>query len=739
MRSLFDLTAPLPRGTTVLEASAGTGKTFAIAALAARYIAEGVAGIDDLLLITFSRAATAELRSRVRERLRETADALGAATHGVRPEEVVAAGLADAPPEEVALRRDRLADAFARFDRAAIMTTHEFCHGMLAGLGVLAPQTPQSTLVEDLRPLADEAAEDVYLRMFADAPEGAPFPFGRVWDADPGARDIARQAVFEVADLVGAGTPGTAGVRVEFAEAVRAEVASRKRERRLFSFDDQLTRLADALSDEGGGEQARARLAARFPVVLVDEFQDTDPTQWRVLRSAFGGRSTLVLIGDPKQAIYGFRGGDVHTYSLAVEQADGRTTLGVNHRSDPEVVEGVGLLFAGVELGEAIVAPPVAHRHEPRLVGEPGTAWERGVQVRALESDKAVHPATARRAITTDLVGLVGGLLAPSSPLRAHDRALRPSDIAVLVRTNDRGQELAAALRAAGLPATFNGTNSVLASDAAADWLTLLRALDLRTGRFTSPHVERMTERISIDGEPLTDEEFVRAFNDVAPYTHLVDATQEHPLSFFETVVAMAYAAFADAPADVAVVEVGMGGSWDATNVVDAAVAVVLPVAVDHAAYLGDSATDIAREKAGIIKPGSIAVLAQQSPEVDEILLERIAEVGATAVREGLDFGVAARSPAVGGQMLSLQGLRARYDDVFVPLYGAHQAQNAAVALAAVEAFLAGGDQSQPLDAEVVRAAFAEVTSPGRLEIVRRSPTVAVSYTHLTLPTKRIV
>ena len=478
MRSLFDLTAPLPRGTTVLEASAGTGKTFAIAALAARYIAEGVAGIEDLLLITFSRAATAELRSRVRERLRDTADALGAATHGVRPEEVVAAGLADAPPEEVALRRDRLADAFARFDRAAIMTTHEFCHGMLAGLGVLAPQTPQSTLVEDLRPLADEAAEDVYLRMFADAPEGAPFPFGRVWDADPGARDIARQAVFEVADLVGAGTPGTAGVRVEFAEAVRAEVASRKRERRLFSFDDQLTRLADALSDEGGGEQARARLAARFPVVLVDEFQDTDPTQWRVLRSAFGGRSTLVLIGDPKQAIYGFRGGDVHTYSLAVEQADGRTTLGVNHRSDPEVVEGVGLLFAGVELGEAIVAPPVAHRHEPRLVGEPGTAWERGVQVRALESDKAVHPATARRAITTDLVGLVGGLLAPSSPLRAHDRALRPSDIAVLVRTNDRGQELAAALRAAGLPATFNGTNSVLASDAAADWLTLLRALD---------------------------------------------------------------------------------------------------------------------------------------------------------------------------------------------------------------------------------------------------------------------
>ncbi len=478
MRNLFDLTAPLPRGTTVLEASAGTGKTFAIAALAARYIAEGVAGVDDLLLITFSRAATAELRSRVRERLRDTAVALEAAAHGAQPEEQVAALLADAEPAEVAARAARLADAFARFDKAAIMTTHEFCHGMLAGLGILAPQTPQSTLVEDLRPLADEAAEDTYVRMFADAPDGAPFPFGKVWDADPGARDIARDAVSEVAELVGAGTPGAAGLRVEFAEAVRAEVARRKRERRLYSFDDQLTRLADALDDPVSGEQARARLAGRFPVVLVDEFQDTDPTQWRVLRRAFGGRATLVLIGDPKQAIYGFRGGDVHTYRLAVDEADAATTLGVNHRSDPEVVAGVGELFAGVQLGEGIVAPPVEHRHEPRVVAEAGTPWARGVQVRALEYDKSVHPATARRAITADLTGVVGELLGADAPLRRPDSGLRPSDIAVLVRTNERGQELATALNAAGLPATFNGTNSVLSSDAATDWLTLLRALD---------------------------------------------------------------------------------------------------------------------------------------------------------------------------------------------------------------------------------------------------------------------
>ncbi len=255
---------------------------------------------------------------------------------------------------------------------------------------------------------------------------------------------------------------------------------------------------------------------------------------------------------------------------------------------------------------------------------------------------------------------------------------------------------------------------------------TLVRALDLRTGRFTSPHLEKMSERISIDGEPLSDEEFVRAFNDVAPYTHLVDADQAHPLSFFETVVGMAYAAFADAPVDVAVVEVGMGGAWDATNVVDADVAVVLPISVDHAQYLGDSPTAIAHEKAGIIKPGSIAVLAQQEADVATLLIERAAEVGATVAREGMEFGVVSRVPAVGGQMLSLQGLRGQYDDVFLPLYGAHQAQNAAVALAAVEAF-AG---EEPLDADLVRAAFAQVTSPGRLEIIRRSPTIVLDAAH---------
>ena len=255
----------------------------------------------------------------------------------------------------------------------------------------------------------------------------------------------------------------------------------------------------------------------------------------------------------------------------------------------------------------------------------------------------------------------------------------------------------------------------------------LVRALGLRTGRFTSPHLESMTERIVVDGEPLSEDQFVAAFNDIAPYTHLVDAQHSHPLSFFETVTAMAYATFADAPVDAAVVEVGLGGTWDSTNVADGKVAVITPIAVDHAKYLGSTPAEIARDKAGIIKPGAIVVTAAQDEDVALVLGERCAEVGATLAREGLEVGVATRVPAVGGQMLTLQGLRASYDEVFLPLYGAHQAQNAALALAAVEAFVGGDDA---LDAEVVREAFAEVTSPGRLEVIRRSPTIVLDAAH---------
>jgi len=270
----------------------------------------------------------------------------------------------------------------------------------------------------------------------------------------------------------------------------------------------------------------------------------------------------------------------------------------------------------------------------------------------------------------------------------------------------------------------LTGTNGKTSTSRMID--SLVRARGLRTGRFTSPHVEAMTERISLDGEPLNDQDFVDAYLDIAPYLSLVDERSEHPLSFFETVVGMAFSVFADAPVDVAVVEVGMGGSWDATNVADGHVAVVTPIAVDHASYLGSSPEVIAVEKAGIIKPGARVVTAEQEPEVLAVLAERAREVGASIVQSGVDFGVVSRAAAVGGQVMTLRGLHGEYEDVFLPLYGPHQAHNAALALAAAEAL---GDD-EPLSDEMVRQAFEEVTSPGRLEVVRRGPLVLLDAAH---------
>jgi dihydrofolate synthase / folylpolyglutamate synthase len=256
----------------------------------------------------------------------------------------------------------------------------------------------------------------------------------------------------------------------------------------------------------------------------------------------------------------------------------------------------------------------------------------------------------------------------------------------------------------------------------------LIRELGLRTGRFTSPHLESVTERISLDGQPVTAERFAQAYAEIAPYLDLVDSRHDHRLSFFEVLTAMAYATFADAPVDAAVVEVGMGGSWDATNVADGKVAVVTPIALDHAEYLGATVGEIAAEKAGIVKPDSLAVIASQPAEAAEVLLERAAEVNATVAREGIDFGVQSRQIAVGGQLLRLAGLAGSYQDVFLPLHGGHQAQNAAAAVAAVEGFVGGG--RVPLEAEVVHAALAAVSSPGRLEVLRRGPTVMVDAAH---------
>ena len=258
----------------------------------------------------------------------------------------------------------------------------------------------------------------------------------------------------------------------------------------------------------------------------------------------------------------------------------------------------------------------------------------------------------------------------------------------------------------------------------------LLRGFGLRVGRFTSPHLQSIRERIVLDGEPVSADRFVETYEDISPYIDLVDAGSEIPMSFFEVMVGMAYALFADAPVDVAVIEVGMGGTWDATNVVDARVAVVTPVALDHAEYLGPDVGTIAGEKAGIIKRDSIAVLAHQEPAALDSLVRRVVEVEATLAREGTEFGILERTVALGGQQLRLQGLGGEYDEVYVPLFGAHQAQNAVTALAAVEAFLGAGAATGPIEVETVRTAFAAVRSPGRLERVRTSPTVLIDAAH---------
>ena len=257
---------------------------------------------------------------------------------------------------------------------------------------------------------------------------------------------------------------------------------------------------------------------------------------------------------------------------------------------------------------------------------------------------------------------------------------------------------------------------------------SLLRADGLRTGRFTSPHVMSVTERITIDGEPISDERFDQVWREVEPYVAFVDDRKIDgvAMTFFEIMTAMAYAAFADAPVDVAVVEVGLGGAWDATNVADADVAVVTPIDLDHTHLLGRTISEITREKAGIIKPGAHAILAGQSVEAAEILLARCAEVGALAQREGIDFGVIDRKLAVAGQVLRLAGADGPVDEVFLPLYGAHQAANAAQALAAAEAFLG----LKALHPDVVREGFAQVHFPGRLELVRRSPAIVLDVAH---------
>jgi dihydrofolate synthase/folylpolyglutamate synthase len=273
----------------------------------------------------------------------------------------------------------------------------------------------------------------------------------------------------------------------------------------------------------------------------------------------------------------------------------------------------------------------------------------------------------------------------------------------------------------------LTGTNGKTSTARMID--SVLRAHGLRTGRYTSPHLESVRERISLDGVPVDEERFVAVYREVAPLAELIDRKYGESLTYFDMTTALAFAAFADAPVDVAVVEVGLGGADDSTNVLHAATCVITPIGLDHMQWLGDTIHDIATAKAGIIHSGATLVCAAQDEEAAEPILRRCAEVGATVAREGGEFGVLGRTLAVGGQVLTLQGLGGVYDDVYLPLHGAYQAQNAAVALAAAEVFL-GADSGRQLDAETVREGFSGTSSPGRLERVRNAPTILLDAAH---------
>lgn len=476
MSRLFDVCGPLPTGTVVLEASAGTGKTTTIASLAARYVAEGVARLPELMLVTFGRAATAELRDRVRGRLVEVERALRDPAASASGDEVVR-HLAMTDSAELALRRSRLARALSEVDAATITTTHGFCQQMLAVLGTVGDVDHDATLLPDVADLEAEVVDDLYLRKYAGA-ESA------VLDVAT-ARTVARAAVSDHAATLQPddAAPGSAAQhRYGLARAVRDELGRRKRARRVVDYDDLLVLLRDALAHPVTGPAAVERVRGRYRVVMVDEFQDTDPVQWDILRLAFHGSRTLVLIGDPKQAIYAFRGADVATYLRAAQTGDAQT-LGRNWRTDGPVIDGLAPILRGAALGDPriVVHPVTAARTGRRLDGGPPVVL-RQVTRDAVGATPGKQPAVGkvRELVYRDVAAQVVRTLEQTRLTDAPGgttRPVRPADVAVLVRTNAEALAVHGAVVGAGVPAVISGLASVFGSASATDWLTLLTAL----------------------------------------------------------------------------------------------------------------------------------------------------------------------------------------------------------------------------------------------------------------------
>ncbi|HYG93307.1 MAG TPA: UvrD-helicase domain-containing protein [Nocardioides sp.] len=483
----FDIAATLPGvttdgivpTTTLLEASAGTGKTWTIAALITRYLAEGHATIDQVLAVTFTNAATSELRDRVRSRLDDVARVLERALDGkppTDPDDLVAI-LVAGEEAELRLRRDRLRTALAGFDTATIVTIHQFCHLVLKGLGVAGDTDPRATLVDDLSDLRKEVVADLWLRDHATD--------DRLTFADAGV--IAMEIVANPGARLEPAAPETGSVdeaRVGFARAVVREFDVRKRRLGVLSYDDLLGQLRDALTAEDA--VARERMRQRWRVVLIDEFQDTDPVQWDVFERAFHGHSVLVLIGDPKQAIYAFRGGDVFTYLRAAARASVTQTLTTNQRSDPDLVRSVHTLLDHARLGDPAIAvhPIDAARDEPWVRGLPGrpfqlrtlTRADLGVDGDALAAVGAVNPRIAE-----DAASQVRWMLASGAEVWDPDRRtwteLTAGHVAVLAYGRRHLELVQAELRKLGIPGVITGGTSVFATDGGREWRTLLEAM----------------------------------------------------------------------------------------------------------------------------------------------------------------------------------------------------------------------------------------------------------------------
>lgn len=472
----FDLLAPLPEGTTVLEASAGTGKTYAIVGLATRFVAEGVVDLSELLLVTFSRAATQELRERTRNRFAEVVRALA------DPETARESGdplIRHLAADDVHDRRARLRQALSDFDSGTISTTHGFCQRMLGELGIAGEREPDVTVVENVDDLTSEVVTDLYLQRYGRGE--APIRYAE-------ARTAARAAIFDPqSDLAPEGADGTpAGERVDFAREVRREVEDRKRRMGLRDFDDQLALLHRVLLDPEHGEDACRRVRTRFGVVLIDEFQDTDPKQWEILRKAFHGYSRLVLVGDPKQAIYAFRGAEVLSYLDAVSSSDAHCELTTNWRSDADLVTACEYVYGGAALGDPrIVAnrveaaqpktrltglAPLRLRHLPRAGAGPLNDWGFPKNLDGLRARVA-------RDVAADIVKILGND-GVTIDLGAGAERVEPGHIAVLLRKHKQVALVHDALVAAGVPCVLAGGTSVFSTSAATEWLWVLYALE---------------------------------------------------------------------------------------------------------------------------------------------------------------------------------------------------------------------------------------------------------------------